>query len=751
MNNGINLLLASPALVLRLLPLHRLLLRALALDRRKSFLHRVVRLSAPAASATTAARRSDRECRPSQRVHDALADDDSPSDNEDTDIDDSTPAITSSRLSLAGITNKKEHFDIRFKTATSSNEEVLEAQRKTWSLPVYQHFGVPTVKIEFGKIIYGFPCKVNPSVVVNRARTDESTSNLNRHVRTCPAGQPVTTQSTALTNYVHGHSYSSARHRVSLSLWCARAKRPYAIVEDAELVGLFKDLYAGVEMPSRVTVSRDTLEIHAMTKEHLKQELSAYDGKIHVGADGWTAPNVFSFIGATIHFVKDGALQTRILDFIKLLKAHTGTYLAERLAECFHDWGIENKVMAFVGDNASNNDTLVRELKVLVPSFRGTEFQVCCFAHILNLVAGAVLSPFASKSKKKASVTADTDDDIFDDKGDMGDEDFEEEVDDDNVAAEVAASDAAALDEVLTEDLDSRLSPLSPSDGSVARLAITKLRSLAVKIAHSPTLREGLKSACEKVGCFFKMLSRDVSTRWNSTSELSKSGIDLRPALDRLCIQAEFNKSSGVRLRRFRLSNEEWRIIEQLAPMLDVITYTTKEMSKSSTPLIHEVIPFIDGLTSYFDTVIDNQALHPAVRHAAMRGLKMLNKYYGRTDDSIVYRIAMMLHPRYKTQYFVKAGWDASWIEEAKTIIRNEWRDHYKPSADIPAPSPESDGSRSDHFTQARAHFSSILDRGVSTGDALEEWLSSPPVTTSVDPITYWSGMKATGHELASR
>jgi hypothetical protein len=46
-------------------------------------------------------------------------------------------------------------------------------------------------------------------------------------------------------------------------------------------------------------------------------------------------------------------------------------------------------------------------------------------------------------------------------------------------------------------------------------------------------------------------------------------------------------------------------------------------------------------LTTTFDKVIDDEDEHMVIRHAALRGLLMLNKYYARTDDSVVYRFAM--------------------------------------------------------------------------------------------------------------
>ena len=66
-------------------------------------------------------------------------------------------------------------------------------------------------------------------------------------------------------------------------------------------------------------------------------------------------------------------------------------------------------------------------------------------------------------------------------------------------------------------------------------------------------------------------------------------------------------------------------------------------MSQSTVPLVHEVLPLFDILTKAFDDFIDNEGLHAAVRHAALRGMHMLNKYYGRSDESVVFRIAISM------------------------------------------------------------------------------------------------------------
>jgi hypothetical protein len=74
---------------------------------------------------------------------------------------------------------------------------------------------------------------------------------------------------------------------------------------------------------------------------------------------------------------------------------------------------------------------------------------------------------------------------------------------------------------------------------------------------------------------------------------------------------------------------------------MQVFLLATKKISHSHIPLIHEVIPIFDALTSALDEFLDNKALLPAVRAAALRGIVMMNKYYALTDDSAVYRVAM--------------------------------------------------------------------------------------------------------------
>ena len=46
--------------------------------------------------------------------------------------------------------------------------------------------------------------------------------------------------------------------------------------------------------------------------------MQAYEGQFHLCVDGWTSPNVISFLGVVIQLVEPGqGLKSFILDFIK--------------------------------------------------------------------------------------------------------------------------------------------------------------------------------------------------------------------------------------------------------------------------------------------------------------------------------------------------------------------------------------------------------------------------------------------------
>ncbi|KZS99691.1 uncharacterized protein LAESUDRAFT_718541, partial [Laetiporus sulphureus 93-53] len=64
---------------------------------------------------------------------------------------------------------------------------------------------------------------------------------------------------------------------------------------------------------------------------------------VHLIIDGWTAPFVASYLGIIIVWFDGTRLWRAILEFIRLTEKHTGAYLAHKIADCMHHFGLEKK------------------------------------------------------------------------------------------------------------------------------------------------------------------------------------------------------------------------------------------------------------------------------------------------------------------------------------------------------------------------------------------------------------------------
>ncbi|KAF8584154.1 hypothetical protein K439DRAFT_1346799, partial [Ramaria rubella] len=69
-------------------------------------------------------------------------------------------------------------------------------------------------------------------------------------------------------------------------------------------------------LPSADTLACDLALFYDVTKATLKVYLQAIPESIHLGLDGWKSPHKMSFLGATLHFYKEGKMEKFILEFI---------------------------------------------------------------------------------------------------------------------------------------------------------------------------------------------------------------------------------------------------------------------------------------------------------------------------------------------------------------------------------------------------------------------------------------------------
>ena len=99
---------------------------------------------------------------------------------------------------------------------------------------------------------------------------------------------------------------------------------------------------------------------------------------------------------------------------------------------------------------------------------------------------------------------------------------------------------------------------------------MSQITKLSQKVWHSPQIRAALSQLATEAGLNSEVLVRMVKTRWNTFTMVLARAIEMKEVLSGLCDMHQFNRSQGARLRRYILSEEEWKLLEELYQLLDV-------------------------------------------------------------------------------------------------------------------------------------------------------------------------------------
>ena len=84
-----------------------------------------------------------------------------------------------------------------------------------------------------------------------------------------------------MASYVRGSSYTPEKLRMKVAIWVSRRNRPFAIIEDPELLEIFCDLNSKVETPSRQTVSRDIKQMFDISQKQVAKMLQVGSHSSH--------------------------------------------------------------------------------------------------------------------------------------------------------------------------------------------------------------------------------------------------------------------------------------------------------------------------------------------------------------------------------------------------------------------------------------------------------------------------------------
>ncbi|PIL36561.1 hypothetical protein GSI_00250 [Ganoderma sinense ZZ0214-1] len=590
-------------------------------------------------------------------------------------------------------------------------DEELKMMMAKWDSPIYAFFEpVPEIEYVDDRHSHVFTCSARKCGTRIRRFLDSkdrsSTRNLRRHARSCWGEEAVDTACEAVDieearekvigallrdgsitaafkrkkgdgKIMYSHRpHTCAETRTEIVRWVAESQRPFNIVRDRGFQCLMKTGRPGYFIPSPKTVSHDAKTIFARTHRQIAKMLQEYDGDLHFATDAWTSPNHRAFVAVTVHLEVEGNPLALLLDLVEVPRSHSGVNLAAEFATILKEFDIADKILTVTCDNASNNKTMIEKLVDLLPDFPGEVNHVRCFAHVLNLVAKSLIKQFDAEAEHEQAEVGADEQELLELTRDLEDEER-------TTLAEEAVANAGAEGENTADNTDDEVDAMAEMsdeerekfarDVRPVKLVMAKICKISFKIIHSTTLLlPAWYASCAAEGLPEKLLPRDVRTRWNSTFDMLDGALKARVVVDKMTGE----KAHG--LRAYELSEDEWEIARQLRHVLKVFKDATLFFSRG-TPNLATVIPAMDHIDQVLTTAsLNEDEYDDAIRVACGLAKTTLNAYYSLTDASSAYRIAMILHPRHKTEYFHKLRWSESWRRTAIKLVTDEYRSSYE-------------------------------------------------------------------------
>lgn len=161
-------------------------------------------------------------------------------------------------------------------------------------------------------------------------------------------------------------------------------------------------------------------------------------------------------------------------------------------------------------------------------------------------------------------------DEWVDDPDDDALDELEEEVAE--IAEEIVERQKKELALLWAESARVPLKDLDEQEELLGRSAVQKIVKLGQRCAAKGPLQKALKKYCGLRNIPKLKMVKRVATRWNTMFNVVDRALKLRKALESLCCSSTMNigRPPSKRLKRFNLTSEEWKILENMLPVLKV-------------------------------------------------------------------------------------------------------------------------------------------------------------------------------------
>ncbi|KAJ6504065.1 hypothetical protein C8R47DRAFT_1247754, partial [Mycena vitilis] len=188
-----------------------------------------------------------------------------------------------------------------------------------------------------------------------------------------------------------------------------------------------------------------------------------------------------------------------------------------------------------------------------------------------------------------------------------------------------------------------------------------------------------------------------MKIRWNTTNAEIGRGVRLEPALTRW--NAELprgltgkKKSAAERkAKRQHLSTRDFRDLQRITDVMEVIQDATLDLSKKGVPTICKILPLYKVVQNHLEASLASISAFDDtcnLRKAIEAGLAKLRIHTDKALISDYPLLGAVLHPAIRLAYFQSESWDDKLAHRAKTVLEHLYDVYKEELEEDDAPSP---------------------------------------------------------------
>jgi hypothetical protein len=477
-------------------------------------------------------------------------------------------------------------------------------------------------------------------------------------------------------------------------------------------------------------------------KRSIIEVLQKSPGLIHIAFGGWRARNRHSLYSIACFFRDENGRPHKIILEVPEVGRHLGASIAIEVLQIFEVFCIKNKIGYFTLDNADNNDTALRTIGIEL-GFDGAQRRGCCFGHIVNLSAKALLfgSSTDAFENQLSGIEAfsEAEYELWQQKGPVGKLH--------NLVVDIHRSDRLTylLRELQEYDISKSDDPKIRSRSPLSVVLENETRWLS----QLYMIRRALK-----LRTYFQMLITKIRSQWEGENTSKKTGQLKKSAV---CPPILRNEN--------QLTANDWSVLQHFATILgyyedavktlegDGLVRKRKRGYTGSYGNIWDVTNGFEFLLSKLERYKEMAMDFPDPEQFRI-GINMawakLEKYYTMLDETPIYYTAVALHWAYRWGWFEHAwAHNPDWIRSARRMVQQVWDEMYRDLDIVISSNDEPVAKRQkryydafeEHCEQSRVNpmQTEALDDD-PFNDEYERWQSNHKSSDNTvrDPISYW-------------